>query len=155
MHRLRQAKNHQLRLWQPWGTWRTILKGVEASYLIERNQRLCSGKNVFGIPEVLDFLVQPATVLNFCILCVYFCKVRVVLQRTTTVYILKWGEIMSPSKQIPVPLSLCVSEVYAHKATAGRICWGQSLVLDSDQLLRSILYHVGLQVLEVCSIHVW
>jgi hypothetical protein len=89
--------NRQLTLWQPCGTSRTISKGVEASYLIDRNQRLCD-RNVFGIQEVLDFLFQPATVLNLCILCVYLCKVRVVLQRTTTVYMLKWGEIRSLSE---------------------------------------------------------
>jgi hypothetical protein len=83
MHRLLQAKNHQLMLWQPCGTWRTISKGVEASHLIERNQRLCSGSNVFGMKVHLDFLVQPATVLNLCILCVYCCKVGVVLHRAT------------------------------------------------------------------------
>jgi hypothetical protein len=48
---------------------------------------------------------------------------------------MRWNQ-ESLWKQIPVPLSLCVSEVYAHEATAGRICWGQSLVLDSHQLLR-------------------
>jgi len=93
MHRLWQAKNHQLTLWQPCGTWWTISKGVEASRLIERNQRLWSGSNVFGMKVDLDFLVQPATVRNVCILCVYRCKVGVVLQRATAVYIFKWGEI--------------------------------------------------------------
>ncbi len=126
MHRLLQAKNHQLTLWQPCGTWRTISKGVEASHLIERNQRLCPGSNVFGMKVHLYFLVQPATILNLSILCVYLCEVRVVLQRATAVYIFKWGEIrILCEKKFP---SLCL---YLYLRSMPTRLWKAESVEDS------------------------
>ncbi len=65
IHRLLRAKNHQLTLWQPCGTWRTISKGVEASHLIERNQRLCCGSNVFGIKCIWIFLSNQPLFLTY------------------------------------------------------------------------------------------
>jgi hypothetical protein len=152
MHRLLQAKNHQLTLWQPCGTWRTISKGVEVSHLIERNQRLCSSSNVFGMKVHLDFLVQPATVPKLCILCVYHCKVRVVLQRATAAYIFKWGEIrILCEKKFP---SLCLYVYLRSMPTRLRKaesvedsllyqtltnCWGGSCTMLDCKLLRYVV----------------
>jgi len=168
LHRLLQAKNHQWTLWQACGTWMTILKGVEASRLIERNQRLCSGRNVFGIQEVLDFLVQPTTVITLSILqmCVSLwsesCLVEGQWQRkksTSAIYIVKWGEIRSLSeKKFPslcLYMCLYVSEVYDDKATVGRICWVQSLCIVHSLTAEEDLVSFWMQVLMLSCIHVW
>jgi hypothetical protein len=55
LHRLLQAKNHPLMLWQACGTSKVISRGVEVSHVIERNQRLRSGRNFFGIQSGSGF----------------------------------------------------------------------------------------------------
>jgi len=73
----------------------------------------------------LDFLVQPATV-NLCILCVYLCKVRIVLQRATAVYIFKWGDIrILCEKKFP---SVCL---YVYLRTMPTRLWKAESVEDS------------------------
>jgi len=88
--------------------------------------------NVFGMKVHLDFLVQPGTVPNLCILCVYGCKVRVVLQRATAVYI-KRGEIrILCEKKFP---SLCF---YVYRRSMPTRLWKAESVEDSLLIRHSL-----------------
>jgi len=109
-------------------------------------------RNVFGMKVHLDFLVQPATVPNLCILCVYGCKVRVVLQRATAVYIFKWGEIRIlcerkfPSLSLYVYLRSMPTRLGKAESVEDSLlyqtltnCWGGSCTMLDCKFLRYVV----------------